>query len=175
MTALTHDEVYQIMLNMDINDIKVLCLTNKSYHQICNQNDFWRALFKNHGLKIYQPQHTLVNWIKEYNKVLKASKEADDILRVVKQVKITKIWFEIPHGKKFTAKLNNTIKVDKQIVNDQEFRELLINLLYNHPDLLVVSVYRYVPISLRKFRLAQDIRMTNHYIKGVLEELYQYY
>lgn len=180
---LTHDEVYQIMLRMDIDDIQVLCLTNKEYGKICSNDQFWMMLFKQHGLKIYNHQDSMTNWIKEYKKVFNATREADDLLRVIKTAKISYLYFPryIPITMLKDGKYNSNldlymIQVDQY--TDQALKELLTNVLYDYSFDKLYIAYRGLLIPLRKEQLMierETVSPFTHFASSIYKEFYDLY
>ena len=79
------------MSRMTIDDVKSLCLSSKKYHNLCHNHDFWILLFKEHELKIYNYQDTMLEWVNEYTRVANASKEADDVLKMIDKADIKTI------------------------------------------------------------------------------------
>lgn len=49
-TVFIDDILYTIMLNLDFQDIKSLCETDKNANQICDRQDFWEFLLKRDNL-----------------------------------------------------------------------------------------------------------------------------
>lgn len=156
---------------MSINDIKALCLTNKAYQQICQKDEFWIKIFDKHDLKIYHYQDTIGNWIKEYKKVLEATIEAEDILKVIKLANIKTMSIT---GKPINIIFNSNVKVNDQMMNYESFKDFLIDLLYDYPNVNMNVNYRYFNMPLRKDQLFMQIKKLDGYAKIVALELYHY-
>ena len=180
---LTRDEVYQIMTRMTIEDVQSLCLSNKKYHHLCNNHDFWILLFKEHELKIYNYQDTMLEWINEYTRVSNASKEADDMMEMIDKADIktinvfnnTPVTMITPKNAFFIYIKPNDVEMDKKHYDYAVFRQLLIDMLYHYPNIRLGANYRYHNIPLRKAQLLKDMQYQNQFGKTVFKEFYDLY
>lgn len=75
----------------DIEDIKIICYTDRLYHSLCSSKDFWINWYAKHQLNY--PGNTYDNpkdYILEYELVLKTNQIIDDIIKGKKS-----LYFEV--------------------------------------------------------------------------------
>lgn len=78
-----NDVLFNILLNSDMDTIKNLCI-NKNALMICNDSYFWQEKFNIYHIPIMSKTlpTTMNEWIKEYEKVSNAHKEAINIYAI---------------------------------------------------------------------------------------------
>src|SRR5258708_32026554 len=79
--------IQEILLKSDINTIKSYC-SNKKYQEICNNDQFWKAIFKRDNLPILDEPRNVKQWIHMYLKTVYVIKELDIIFLIIKDKKI---------------------------------------------------------------------------------------
>src|SRR5688572_10252842 len=70
-TVFVNDILYTIMLNLNIDDIKSLCQTDKHAKEICKNKNFWEAILKRDGLYIDGVEKSLASYELLYANKLK--------------------------------------------------------------------------------------------------------
>ncbi len=67
------DELYEIMIHLDIEDLQSLCSTNTIYIQLCENKDFWYNKVQHDDLPLFNNPSSINDYIK--------IKYADDIVK----------------------------------------------------------------------------------------------
>ena len=57
LTSLPRDIRYKIMLDLPTYDLANMCLTNKTWYDICNQDEFWRRRVLHQFGNLLKPEH----------------------------------------------------------------------------------------------------------------------
>jgi hypothetical protein len=76
---LTSDEIYEVMLMMDINDLQSLCSINTQYNNLCKNDTFWKNKLIKDNLPVYNNPKTINDYLKikhVNDKALEYSKES---------------------------------------------------------------------------------------------------
>ncbi len=76
------DTIFEMMLNMTIEDLSSFCSTNKMANQYCQSVNFWQSKFKHDDLPILKPFTIKTRFIQEYQLIKKAKKDAEIILKI---------------------------------------------------------------------------------------------
>ena len=168
---LPEDMIYQIMVKSDINTLKKLCIVNKQNEKICQTEQFWKAKFHNddlpflkfiqYELKDYKNafmfDNNIKTWIKIYEEMKDAQKEAKEILLVNKIEK-----------KRLNYKTKGIIMIDLT----KQYEE--IQLFYFLPKVLLDKIAE-DDISLEKFDIqlldANNYNITLHIYNIETEEI----
>nr|WIL03295.1 DNA-directed RNA polymerase subunit [Cedratvirus borely] len=86
----------QILLSLrEPKDIYQACTTSREHLSICSDQGFWRERFRREGLYILEMGRDFTDWLRIYEKAIRASEVADRILQkqekvVVDMVLVTK-------------------------------------------------------------------------------------
>ena len=67
------DELYEIMIHLDIEDLQSLCSTNTIYSHLCQNEDFWYNKVQHDKLPLFNNPSSINDYIK--------IKYADDIVK----------------------------------------------------------------------------------------------
>ncbi len=61
---LTTDELYEIMINLPIQDLQSLCTTNHFYNNLCSNGDFWKNKLQHDHLPLFNNPISLQDYVK---------------------------------------------------------------------------------------------------------------
>ena len=82
---INEDIWFNIMLNLNDQDLKKTCFTDKMALKVCNNISFWKIKFQNEDLEIVGKMPvTLKEWIKRYKIASNASDIANKIVNLLK-------------------------------------------------------------------------------------------
>ena len=82
---LVNDIYESIILYAKINDVQMLCSTDKNMVQFCNNRKIWMNKFQMDQLPIVTMQTNGLGWINEYKKVKKAKFMTDHTFELLKK------------------------------------------------------------------------------------------
>ena len=163
-TVFVNDILYTIMLNLNINDIKSLCQTDKHAKEICHNKVFWEAILKRDGLYLEGVEKSLASYELLYSNKLKidrlklknsAFRHNIDLLKVMSPTEINKVdkeWedygnvqyevkgFDIYKGfhNDLILSLNFETGYAMEITIDVEpMKDILFKTLYYYPNTLI--------------------------------------
>lgn len=84
--------LYEIMMNLDSNNLQKFCYVNKETTDICSDKHFWVKKFEKEKLPIIHQEKTAKGWINEYHAVEKASLKTEEVMQYL--VAIDKIYIK---------------------------------------------------------------------------------
>lgn len=73
---------YMILNQLEVQDLSIICRTNKYAQQLCYNKDFWKLKFKNENLPYTSSPNSLIQWLDLYKMVIEAKQNAIDILLI---------------------------------------------------------------------------------------------
>src|ERR1700761_3651300 len=83
-SKLNDDCIFNILLNMDIDDIQNFCLVNKNHYDICYDEHFWKEKLKHDDLpKSLFVFDSLQEWVYEYIKIYTANIKIKNLLKMI--------------------------------------------------------------------------------------------
>lgn len=86
---MNEDNLYQVMLNADIDSLNRLCQTTRKSRDICTNLHFWKQKYLHQLPVLYSDEPTTVNeWKKEYKKVYNIIKLINKILNLISKNEI---------------------------------------------------------------------------------------
>lgn len=53
----------EILKHLDINELSIICQTDRNFTEICNSKDFWHNYFTHHKLRVLNNPNNMINWI----------------------------------------------------------------------------------------------------------------
>ena len=70
----------EILKQLDIDDLSVLCLTDENFYHICNRKEFWHTYFDHYQLKLPNDVKGIKEWIKLFKYVRDIDLQTHQIL-----------------------------------------------------------------------------------------------
>lgn len=151
---MNRDIAYNLLIIMNMNELQKACLIDKHFLNIGQSKFFWIDKFKYDHLVIINKQLTINEWIKEYNKVNYATREAEIVIyncRNMATLSISlpkKVMSKLPD---FIIEWTNYIIVGSEDIiiagENQEykltfpqFKYLLLIILYYNPEQEITDI-----------------------------------
>lgn len=161
---LNQDEIYQIMLNLDIDDLQSLCSVDKQYFKLCQNGDFWYNKIVKDNLPLINNPSTINDYLKikhANDKKLELIKKNyffiefnEDLFKILpkeyydklkfRHVDKVKLYFHLLQTKHSTPTLNYMSYIDNKIIELKTFqtsRGIILNMLfhifYYYPSIIV--------------------------------------
>ena len=87
-TKINQDIMFNILLNGNIDNLKILCQTNKIANQICNSDFFWMTKLSHDNIPVIYKKHpnNYIKWVEYYKCTRDTLLKIDNILNIVLNV-----------------------------------------------------------------------------------------
>jgi len=133
---LTLDILRLILLLLRINDIKSLCLVDKTFNNLCNEKSLWLAKFKEKDLTMINNEiNIFTEFLNEYRKVSYAKYATDCLIDMINDE-----GFNTPFNMCWVSPylpVNDMINISP---NDRSIFEKVINIKYDTEKYINVNV-----------------------------------
>ena len=137
-SPINNDILYNLMLNADYDVLANLCLTNKMASVYCHDKHFWYDKLTIENLPMF---HENKDYYKEYKKLIKFRKDADNILTIAQiERERTDEYSLIPKDYIGNIKIDFTDVIDfkltflnKEMLNKLTFQNKIPILIYIEP------------------------------------------
>lgn len=148
------DIYYEIMLNMDIDEINKNCAINKNFYNICSNKYFWINKFKKDGLVVMTKQNSVRDWINEYITMKKVAYQVNYIfqwlpvrfelnisfkkLYKIEEMENDLLWIENELDVNFVIFKDGAIFIEyndyENLLSKNQLYQLLYKIFYYYPE-----------------------------------------
>lgn len=175
---LSQDIMFEILMLLDFNDVKSICLSDQHAYQICNHNFFWKRYFKKlPHLYEHEPISTQT-WLSEYNKINKTYETAVNLLNTISSYESIRLFFKTNIRDIVTKELNNQLGQCTVIPGETEYY-YRNDVFFGYGDFLEINHNQmfYMVINVNLFK-SKECRWANlsydDILKSLIYVLYHY-
>ena len=172
---LNQDIMFEILMLLDFEDVKSICLSNPYTYQLCNNKEFWKRYFK---FTYYDEPTTTHAWLSEYSKINKVHKTAVNLLNTVSTYESIRLFFKTNISNIVTKALNDQLSQCIIIPGEAEYTDRN-DVYYGYGDFLEINYHRgyNIVINVNLFK-SKECRWSHlsydEILKSLIYVLYHY-
>lgn len=122
---LSTDEIYEIMIYLDIDDLYTLCHTNSIYRDLCQDEKFWKKKISHENMIMTRINVPIKNWFKFYKVLKEVSEDIGSMGEITKRYEYEHEYSTNNYNTFYFVNLLNQLNInhDLPMIKDDKYVE----------------------------------------------------